>query len=62
MLPVDVWIDGDNLVRRQQRQIQRDRRRARSAFDITTDYTAYGAKLDAQPPADGEARSTGWQR
>jgi hypothetical protein len=54
MLPVDVWIDGDHLIRRQHVKYSATVAGARSAFDITTDYTAYGAKLDAQPPADGD--------
>lgn len=54
MLPIDVWIDGDNLIRRQQVKYSATAGGARSAFDITTDYTAYGAKLDAQAPADGD--------
>jgi hypothetical protein len=54
MLPVDVWIDGDHLIRRQHVKYSATVAGAQSAFDITTDYTAYGAKLDAQPPADGD--------
>lgn len=54
ILPVDVWIDGDHLVRRQHVSYGATVAGARSAFDITTDYTAYGAKLDAQPPAAGD--------
>jgi hypothetical protein len=54
MLPVDVWIDGDHLVRRQQLKYSATVAGARSAFDITTDYTSYGATLDAKPPADGD--------
>jgi hypothetical protein len=54
MLPVDVWIDGDHLVRRQHVKYSATVSGARSAFDITTDYTAYGATIDAKPPADGD--------
>jgi hypothetical protein len=53
-LPVDVWIDGDHLVRRQHVEYGATAAGARSAFDITTDYTAYGTTLDAKPPADGD--------
>jgi hypothetical protein len=53
-LPVDLWIDGDHLVRRQHVAYGATAAGARSAFDITTDYTAYGKTLDAKPPADGE--------
>ena len=54
MLPVDVWIDGDHLVRRQHVTYTATVAGQRSAFDITTDYTAYGAKFDAHPPAVGD--------
>jgi hypothetical protein len=54
MLPVEVWIDGDHLVRRQHVKYSATVAGARSAFDITTDYTAYGATLDTKPPADGD--------
>ncbi len=53
-LPVDVWIDGDHLIRRQHVNYDATVAGAQSAFDITTDYTAYDAKLDAQPPAAGD--------
>ena len=54
MLPVEVWIDSDHLVRRQHVKYSATVAGARSAFDITTDYTAYGTKLDVRPPSDGE--------
>jgi hypothetical protein len=54
MLPVDVWIDGDHLVRRQRVSYSATVSGKRSAFTITTDYTDFGAKLDARPPADGD--------
>jgi hypothetical protein len=54
MLSVDVWIDGDNLVRRQRVKYSATVASGRSAFDITTDYTAYGATFKAEPPADGD--------
>jgi hypothetical protein len=54
VLPVDVWIDGDNLVRRQRVKYSATVAGTRSAFDITTDYTAYGATLKSEPPADGD--------
>jgi hypothetical protein len=54
VLAVDVWIDGDHLVRRQHVKYGATVGDTRSAFDITTDYTDFGAKLDAQPPADGD--------
>jgi hypothetical protein len=54
MLPVDVWIDGDHLVRRQRVNYSATVVGQLSEFDITTDYTAYGAKLDAEPPASGD--------
>jgi hypothetical protein len=54
VLAVDVWIDGDHLVRRQHVKYGATVAGTRSAFDITTNYTAFGAKLDAQPPADGD--------
>jgi hypothetical protein len=54
MLSVGVWIDGDNLVRRQRVKYSATVTGGRSAFDITTDYTAYGATFKAEPPADGD--------
>jgi hypothetical protein len=54
MLPVDLWIDRDNLVRRQRVKYSATVAGTRSAFDITTDYTAYGATFKAAPPADGD--------
>jgi hypothetical protein len=53
-IPVDVWIDGDDLVRRQKVAYDATVAGELSKFDITTDYTAYGAKLDARPPAAGD--------
>jgi hypothetical protein len=53
-LPVDVWVDGDHLIRRQHVSYSATVAGAQSAFDITTDYTTYGAKLDARPPAAGD--------
>jgi len=53
VLPVDVWIDGDHLVRRQRVDYTATVGGKTSTFDITTDYTAYGAKVTANPPADG---------
>ena len=53
-LPVDVWIDGNHLVRRQHVTYNATVVGQLSEFDVTTDYTAYGAKLDAKPPADGD--------
>ncbi|HEV7494534.1 hypothetical protein [Baekduia sp.] len=53
-LPVDVWVDGDHLVRRQRVAYTATVTGQVSAFDVTTDYTAFGAKLDVKPPADGE--------
>jgi hypothetical protein len=54
VLPVDVWIDGDHLVRRQHVIYGTTAAGVQSAFDITTDYTAYGKTLDAKPPAKGD--------
>lgn len=54
-LPVDVWIDGDHLVRRQHVTYTATVADQLSEFDITTDYTDFDAKLDAEPPADGDA-------
>jgi hypothetical protein len=52
-LPVDVWVDGEHLVRRQRVDYTATVAGQTSQFDITTDYTAYGAKITTQPPADG---------
>jgi hypothetical protein len=52
-LPVDVWVDGDHLVRRQRVDYTATVAGQTSQFDITTDYTAYGAKITTRPPADG---------
>jgi hypothetical protein len=53
VLPVDVWVDGDHLVRRQRVGYTATVAGQTSRFDITTDYTAYGAKITTRPPADG---------
>jgi hypothetical protein len=53
VLPVDVWVDGDHLVRRQRVDYTATVAGQTSQFDITTDYTAYGAKITTRPPADG---------
>ncbi|MET0603705.1 MAG: hypothetical protein ABW167_17105 [Baekduia sp.] len=54
-LPVDVWIDGDHLVRRQHVTYTATVAGQLSEFDVTTNYTDFDAKLDAEPPADGDA-------
>jgi hypothetical protein len=51
-LPVDVWIDANHLVRRQRVDYTATVAGQTSKFVITTDYTAYGAKVSATPPAD----------
>jgi hypothetical protein len=53
-LPVDVWIDGDHLVRRQHVAYTATVTGQLSEFDITTEYTGFDAKLDAKPPADAD--------
>jgi hypothetical protein len=53
-LPVEVWIDGDHLVRRQHVAYAATVTGQLSKFNITTDYTEFGAKLDAKPPAEGD--------
>jgi hypothetical protein len=53
-LPVDVWVDGDHLVRRQRVGYTATVAGQPSTFDITTDYTTFGAKVTAKPPADGD--------
>ncbi len=53
-LPVDVWIDNDQLVRRQHVSYAATVNGEISEFDLTTDYTDFGAKLDAKLPAEGE--------
>jgi hypothetical protein len=53
-LPVDVWVDGDHLVRRQHVAYSATVAGEASAFDVTTDYTAFGKTVDANPPAAGD--------
>lgn len=53
-LPVEIWVDGDHLVRRQRVKYFATVAGVRSAFDITTDYTDYDATLDVKPPADSD--------
>jgi hypothetical protein len=53
-LPVDVWIDEDHLVRRQHVAYAATISGEISEFDITTDYTGFGAKVDAKLPAEDE--------
>lgn len=53
--PVDVWVDGDHLIRRQRVGYTATVGGKVSTFDITTDYKDYGAKLTGKPPAAGDA-------
>jgi hypothetical protein len=53
-LPIDVWVDGDRLVRRQRVRYSATVAGVRSNFDVTTDYTAFGKTVDATPPATAD--------
>jgi hypothetical protein len=53
-IPVDVWVDGKNLIRRQSVDYVAMIQGGKSTFRLTTDYTDYGAEVKISPPADSD--------
>jgi hypothetical protein len=53
-IPVEVWVDGDHLIRRQRVDYRATVGGKLSQFDVTTDYTGFGKTVKADPPADGD--------
>jgi hypothetical protein len=53
-IPVDVWVDGENLVRRQRVDYVAMIDGEKTTFKLTTDYTDFGAAVKISPPADRE--------
>jgi|GEM_PF-726362 len=51
-LPVEVWVDGKDLIRRQHVDYVATVSGVPSTFDLTTDYTGFDATVKATPPAD----------
>jgi hypothetical protein len=50
-IPVDVWVDGRHLVRREQVKYDMAVQGHRASLDMTIDLTRFGVNVDAQPPA-----------
>jgi hypothetical protein len=52
-MPIDVWIDGQHLVRREKVTFAGVERGQKASMTFTIDFTKYGVDVDAQaPPAD----------
>jgi hypothetical protein len=52
-MPIDVWVDGDHLVRREHIAYEGQEQGQKAKFDFTMDFTKYGVDVDAKaPPAD----------
>jgi hypothetical protein len=52
-IPVDVWVDGQHLVRREKVAYETTAQGQKSSFAFTIDITKYGVDVDAEaPPAD----------
>jgi hypothetical protein len=54
-VPVEAWIDGDDLVRRLRVVIRREAR-PRLGLDLTMEFSDFGARVAATPPAEGDVR------
>jgi hypothetical protein len=54
-IPLDVWIDGQSLVRRMHVVLDTDRTPIPAGMDLTADFSAFGTPVDATPPAPGDA-------
>jgi hypothetical protein len=53
-LPIDVWVDADHLVRREQVAYSTTTQGQKSSVDLTVDYTKFGVDVDADPPPAGQ--------
>jgi hypothetical protein len=53
-IPVEVWVDGKHLVRREQMKYDMTVGGQRASLDMTIDLTRFGVEVDAQPPADDQ--------
>jgi len=52
-LPIDVWVDGRHLVRREKISYSGSEQGQKATFEFTMDFTKYGVDVDAKaPPAD----------
>jgi hypothetical protein len=53
-IPVDVWVDGRHLVRREQVKYDMAVQGQKASLDMTIDLTRFGVKVDAQPPSSDD--------
>jgi hypothetical protein len=53
-IPVDVWVDGKHLVRREQVKYDMTVQGQKAALDMTIDLTRFGVKVDAKPPSQDD--------
>jgi hypothetical protein len=53
-LPLDVWVDGDHLVRRESMRYDMTVQGQRTSVSMKIDMTKYGVEVTAKPPADSE--------
>jgi hypothetical protein len=53
-IPVDVWVDGHHLVRREQVKYDMTVQGQKASLDMTIDLTRFGVKVDAQPPSSDD--------
>jgi hypothetical protein len=54
-VPVEVWIDHDDLVRRLRLAVRRDAG-VRLGLDLTMEFSGFGTRVDAAPPASDDVR------
>lgn len=53
-IPVDVWVDGQHLVRREKIAYEATVAGQKSRFDFTMDFTKYGVDVKADAPPAGQ--------
>jgi hypothetical protein len=53
-IPVDVWVDGDHLVRRERLDYDMTVQGQKASLRMTIDLTKFGVAVKADPPAAGD--------
>ena len=53
-MPIDVWVDGQHLVRREKISYSAQEQGQKATFAFTMDFTKYGVDVDAKAPPAGE--------
>jgi hypothetical protein len=53
-IPIDVWVDGKHLVRREKLDYDMNIQGQTASFDMTIDLTRFNQRVEAQPPSDGD--------